>query len=101
MGQFRITLPNNQYGDVRWGSVSRKQVNLLELLRLKRDKLRKNVGYIVKVRPVLGDIPEYHFMKSREGRWLAKSDCEWVREGDGSMSDTIKLAIDEFERNQS
>ena len=101
MGQFRIPLPNNQFGDVRFGTVTRKQFNILELLRLKRDKLRKNVGYIVKVRPVLGDIPEYHFMKSGDGKWLAKADCDWVREGDGSMSEIIKSAIEAFEDRNS
>lgn len=101
MGQFRIPLPNNQYGDVRSGTVKRKQFNILEILRLKKDKLRRSVGYIVKVRPVLGDIPEYHFMRSKDGTWLAKSDCDWVREGDGSMSEIIKSAIDDYEGGNS
>ena len=100
MGQFRIDLPNNQYADVRWGRVKRKQLNILELLRLKKNVIDKNVGYIVRARPVLGDIPEYHLMKSRDGRWLRKSDCDWVREGDGSMSDILRQAIDDFESRE-
>lgn len=100
MGQFRIQLPNNQYADVRWGTVKRKQLDILQLLRLKKNVIEKNIGYIVKVRPVLNDIPEYHLMKSKHGEWLRKSDCDWVREGDGTMTTVIRKAIDEFESKE-
>jgi len=100
MGQFKIDLPNNQYAEVRWGTVKRKQLDILQLLRLKKNVIENNIGYIVKVRPVLNDIPEYHLMKSREGKWLRKTDCDWVREGDGSMSDVIREAIDAFESHE-
>ena len=100
MGQFRVDLPNNQYADVRWGTVRKKQLDILRLLRLKKNVIQKNIGYIVKVRPVLGDIPEYHLMKSQDGRWLRKADCDWIREGDGSMTPIIRQAIDEFEKGE-
>jgi hypothetical protein len=71
MGHFTITLPNNQQGDVRWGTL-RKKTTLLNLFKAKKPDNEIRKGYIVKVASADSDQKEYRLLKLKKAIGLRK-----------------------------
>ena len=96
MGHFTISLPNNQQGDVRWGTI-RKKVLFLSLFRSNKLKNEEKKGYIVKVEPATKDQKEYRLLKAKEGEWTSEDDGGFRVTPDDQISVVIKKAIDDYE----
>lgn len=62
------------------------------------DKEEK-LAYIVEVTPMY-DIQEYHLLKTKDGRWLDSGNNKWLREGEGTLNNDIKKAIDAYEQTK-
>jgi hypothetical protein len=97
MGHFTIALPNNQQGDVRWGTIRRKSL-FIGLFR--NSKLNNEVkkGYIVNIEPASKGQKEYRLLKTNEGEWLSEDDGGFRVTPDDQISVAIKKAIDNYER---
>jgi hypothetical protein len=96
MGQFTITLPNNQQGNVRWGTI-RKKTFFLNLFRHHKLKSEEKKGYIVKIAAVLNSLNEYRLLKTKEGEWASEGNEGFQVTPDDEMSIAIKKAIDNYE----
>lgn len=96
MGHFTIILPNNQQGDVRWGTIKKKTL-FLNLFRSNKLKGEEKKGYIVKIAPVLNNQNEYRLLKAKEGEWTSESNEGFQIAPDDEMSVAIKKAIDDYE----
>jgi len=62
MGHFTIALPNNQQGDVRYGTI-RKKTLLLNLFGSKKQHYETKKGYIVNLEPATESKMEYRLLK--------------------------------------
>ena len=100
MAQFFISLPNNRQGNVRTG-VKRKEEKTFKHLFMPWKKLNneEKLAYIIEVSP-FDDIPEYRFMKTKDGRWLETGEDKWLREGESTINLAIKKAIDDYENRE-
>jgi hypothetical protein len=96
MGHFTITLPNNQQGDVRQGTV-RKKSTLLNFLKGNKSDNEIKKGYIVKIEPNSTEQKEYRLLKSKEGNWISEDDGGFQVTPDDEISLSIKKAIDNYE----
>jgi hypothetical protein len=96
MGHFTITLPNNQQGVVRWGTI-RKKVLFLNLFRSNKLKDEEKKGYIVKIEPATKGQKEYRLLKTKEGEWTSEDDVGFQVTPDDLVSVVIKKAIDNYE----
>lgn len=96
MGHFTITLPNNQQGDVRWGTIKRETL-FLNLFRGNKLKNEEKRGYIVKVASVPSNPKEYRLLKTKEGEWTSESNKGFQVTPDDEMGVAIKKAIDHYE----
>lgn len=97
MGHFTIALPNNQQGDVRWGTI-RKKSPVLDLFRKNRSNHEVKKGYIVKIESASKDGKEYRLLKTAEGQWTFEDDGGFGVTRDEPTILAIKAAIDNFER---
>jgi len=96
MGHFTIALPNNQQGDVRWGTIRKKSL-FLDLFRKNRLNNEVKKGYIVHIEPASTNQQEYRLLKTKEGEWLSEGDEGFRVTPDDQISIAIKKAIDNFE----
>lgn len=96
MGHFKIELPNNLQGDVRWGTI-RKKIFFLDFFR--KTRLNNNVkkGYIVKIEVATNDQKEYRLLKTKEGQWTFEDDGGFRVTPEDHISLAIKNAIDHYE----
>ena len=96
MGHFTIALPNNQKGDVIWGTIRKKSL-FLDLFR--KGKLANEVkkGYIIKIEPTTSKPNEYRLLKTKEGKWTSEDDGGFQITPDDEISASIKSAIDNYE----
>ena len=96
MGQFTIALPNNQRGDVRWGTIRKKSL-FLDLFKKKRLDNEVKKGYIIKIEPASKNQKEYRFLKTKKGNWTSEDDGGFQVTSDDQISIEIKKAIDNYE----
>jgi len=96
MGHFTITLPNNQQGDVRWGTVRKKSI-FLNLFKDNKSGNEIKKGYIIKVEPTSTEQKEYRLLKTKEGNWTSEDDGGFRVTPDDEISLSIKKAIDDYE----
>ncbi len=96
MGHFTITLPNNQQGDVRWGTIRRSSL-FLNIFKRNKSNYEIKKGYIVKVEPTSTEQKEYRLLKTKEGNWISKDDGGFQVTPDDEISVSIKKAIDNYE----
>jgi hypothetical protein len=96
MGQFTITLPNDQQAEVRFGTIRKKS---LFLGLFKKSRLNNEVkkGYIVKIEPSPHDKKEYRLLKTQEGKWTSEDNEGFRVTVDNEISVAIKNAIDKYE----
>jgi len=92
MGHFTIKLPNNRFGDVRWGKV--RKIALPFGYLFKKDKDAKT-GYIIKVSQGIGNQNEYRLFKTEDGRWFHDPDGKKPVEDEAAIA--IKQAIEQQE----
>ena len=96
MGHFTINLPNNQKGDVRWGTIKKKSL-FLGLFKSKKSESEIRKGYIIKIEPASIENNEYRLLKTREGKWTSEGDEGFQVTPDDEISASIKSAIDNYE----
>jgi hypothetical protein len=96
MGHFTIALSNNQQGDVRWGTITKKS-SFLGLFRKNRLDNEVTKGYIVTIEPASKDQKEYRLLKTKEGEWTSEDDGGFRVTPDDQISMAIKKAIDNYE----
>jgi hypothetical protein len=96
MGQFTIALPNNQQGDVRWGTIRRKALSLNLFRRNKLNDEAKR-GYIIRISAATKDQREYRLLKTKEGKWTSEDIGGFQVTPDDENLRAIKRAIDEYE----
>lgn len=96
MGHFTITLPNNQQGDVRWGTVRKELISLNFFKGNKSGNQIKKV-YIVKVEPTSIEQKEYRLLKTKVGNWTSDDHGGFLVTPDDEISLSIKKAIDNYE----
>src|SRR6476659_3917791 len=96
MGHFTIQLPNNQQGDVRWGTIRKKSL-FLDLLKSKKSNNEVKKGYIVKIEPTFTGHNEYRLLKTKEGKWTSEDDGGFQITPDDEITASIKSAIDYYE----
>jgi hypothetical protein len=96
MGRFTIELPNNQHGDVRWGTIRKKSL-FLGLFKKNRLKNEVKKGYIIKIEPVSKDQKEYRLLKTKEGNWTFEDVDGFQVTPEDEISIEIKKAIDNYE----
>jgi len=96
MGHFTITLPNDQQGDVRWGTIRKKSI-FLNLFKSNKsgDEIKK--GYIVNVESTSAEQKEYRLLKTKAGDWTSEDDGGFRVTPDDEISLSIKKAIDNYE----
>lgn len=100
MAQFFINLPNNRQGNVRTGIKRAEKKTFLQLLMpWKNIDKEEKLAYIIEVTPTY-DIQEYHLLKTKDGRWLDTGDNKWLRDGEGTLNNDIKKAIDAYEQTK-
>jgi len=100
MAQFIIDLPNNRQGNVKTEIMKKAKKSFKNLFSpWKKINNEEKIAYIVYVEPGY-DINEYHFLKTKEGKWLESGEDKWLREGEGTFNMAIKKAIDEYENGQ-
>jgi hypothetical protein len=97
MGHFTIHLPNNQQGDVRWGTIKKKSL-FLNLFKKSNSEIKK--GYIVKIEPTISGYKEYRLLKTMDGKWTSEDDGGFQVTPNDEMSALIKSAIDNYESQQ-
>ena len=86
MGHFKINLPDNRVGDVRYGKVEKLEFPFRWLFgKSSVDK----TGYIVKLHPPSESHSEYRLFKTNDGRWFQDPD-ERI-----SLADETAIAIKE------
>jgi hypothetical protein len=86
MGHFKINLPDNRVGDVRYGKVEKLEFPFRWLFgKSSVDK----TGYIVKLHPPSESHSEYRLFKTNDGRWFQDPD-ERI-----SLADETAIAIRE------
>lgn len=73
MGHFRISLPGNRTGEVRWGKVI-KISSLVRWLPWLNGNIDKKIGYFIRVEPAVEQKTEYRLFKTKEGNWFADED---------------------------
>ena len=95
MGQFKIDLPGNRKGDVRWGRVMRT-TSLFRLLPWVKGKVDTRTGYLIKVEPAVERETEYRLFRTNEGSWSQDEDGRVALEGETMLA--IKKAIEEQEK---
>ena len=91
MGHFIIDLPENKKGDVRFGTVFKKQFSLF-----RRIKSESKKGYIVQVSDA-DKKTEYRLFTSQNGEWSKDEDGKSPL--DSSILHHIKNAIIEKEQS--
>ena len=97
MGYFRISLPNNIEGEVRWGKVFRKHMSPLGLLMpWKKYNQESKTGYIVKLKSAFVNETEYRLYQSKEGNW--SQDVEGKVEVKEPIALAIRRAIEDHTR---
>jgi hypothetical protein len=96
MGHFTITLPNNQQGDVRWGTITKKSL-FLNLFRKNRLDNEVKKGYIIKIEPAPEDHKEYRLLKTKAGEWTSQDNEGFRVTPEDQTSVAIKKAIDNYE----
>ncbi len=96
MRHFTIALPNNQQGDVKWGTITKKSP-FLGLFRKNRLDNEVRKGYIVTMEPTSKDQKEYRLLKTKEGEWTSEDDGGFRVTPDDQISIAIKKAIDNYE----
>lgn len=67
MGYFKIELSNNVHGEVRWGSVRKKEI-FLNLFRKHKHHSENKTGYVVTLQPD-ADTGDYRLFRSQNGQW--------------------------------
>jgi hypothetical protein len=97
MGHFTIHLPNNQQGDVRWGTIKRKTL-FSNLFKKSNSEVKK--GYIVKIEPTSDGHNEYRLLKTMDNKWTSEDGGGFQVTPDDEMSASIKSAIDNYESQQ-
>jgi len=96
MGQFTIVLPNNLHGNVRWGTIRKKQL-FLEFFNRKKSGNEVKKGYIIKIESAFKEQKEYRLLKDKEGNWASEDDGGFEVTPDDLISVEIKKAIDNYE----
>jgi len=96
MGHFKITLPNNQQGEVRWGTIRKKSL-LLDLFRKNRLNNDVKKGYLVIIESASKDQKEYRLLKTKDGQWTFEDDGGFGVTPDDQISVAIRSAIDNYE----
>ena len=96
MGHFTINLPNNQQGDVRWGTIKKKSL-FLDLFKSKKSNNEIRKGYIIRIEPTSIENNEYRLLKTKEGKWTSEDDGGFQVTPDDEISASIKSAIDNYE----
>ena len=96
MGHFTITLPNNQQGDVRCGTI-RKKTLFLDLFGSNKQPNEIKKGYIVTVEPATENRKEYRLLKNKAGEWTNEDNEGFKVIIDDETSIAIKNAIDHYE----
>lgn len=94
MGHFTIKLPENKLGDVRYGIVRKKGINL-NLFSKQKVKLEPKIGY----RVIVDKDEEYWLYKSKEGRWT--TDVEGKKDIDSYIHMYLKYFICEREVDEN
>ncbi|MDI3319871.1 hypothetical protein [Pinibacter soli] len=86
MGHFVISLPNNSYADVHFGTVRKKQfLSLRNILSGKWWHTEKQKGYVV----IIDQQKKCILLKTMEE--------EWINETSDEQSIFLQTKIDEFE----
>ena len=96
MGHFTINLPNNQQGDVRWGTIKKTSLFLNPFKRKNPDNGVKK-GYIVRIEPTAAGLNEYRLLKTKDGKWTSEDDGGFQVSPDDEISILIRSAIDSYE----
>ena len=96
MGHFTIDLPNNQQGNIRWGTIKNKS-SLLNVFKSKKSDEDINKSYIVNIEPTPNEHKEYHLLKTKDGKWTSESYGGFQLTPDDEISTLIKSAIDNYE----
>jgi hypothetical protein len=96
MGHFKIQLPNNQQGDVRWGTIKKKSV-FSDLFKSKKSNNEAKKGYIVKIEPTSAEHNVYRLLKTKEGKWTSEAVGGFQVSPDDEITASIKTAIDDYE----
>ena len=96
MGHFTINLPNNQHGEVRWGTMRKKSI-LLSLLKRNKSGTEIKKGYIIMVGSNSNEHKEYRLLKTHEGKWTSENDGGFQVTPDDEITASIKNAIDSYE----
>jgi hypothetical protein len=89
MGHFIITLPKNRQADVRYGTVRKATLRVLDLLHLRKMQCEERRGYMVRIDTGSGAHNSYLIFKNLEGEWMPQEDDE--------TTTAIKVAIDAYE----
>ena len=92
MGHFTIKLPENKLGDVQYGIVRKKGINL-KLFSKQKVNLEPKIAY----RVIVGEKdPEVYWLyKSKDGRWT--TDVEGTKDIDSYIYMYMKYFISEQE----
>jgi len=96
MGHFKINLPNNQQGDVRFGTIKKKSL-FLDLFKSGKSKNEVKKGYIVRIESTPIEHKEYRLLKTNEGKWTYEDVGGFQVTPNDEMSASIKSAIDDYE----
>src|SRR3954469_9231265 len=96
MGHFTISLPNNQQGDVRCGTI-RKKTFFLGLFSNNKQYNEVKKGYIVTIEPATKNQVEYRLLKNEGGEWTAEDNEGFKVTADNETMLAIKKAIDYYE----
>ena len=97
MAYFSINLPNNIYGEVRCGKVSKLEKPLFKLFTPWRNSNNESkTGYIIRLKSAFVNETEYRLFKTKEGHW--SQDVEGKMEVEEPLAKAIKKAIEEHEK---
>ena len=98
MGQFTITLSNNQLADVRWGTI-RKTFFFFDLFKKKRLRSETKKGYIVTIESAFKDPKQYRLLKNEQGNWTFENEG-FQTAPDDRIAVEIKKGIDNYENKR-
>ena len=96
MGHFTINLPNNQHGDVRYGTIKKMSL-FFGLFKSKKSNNEVKKGYIVRIDPTSTKHNEYRLLKTKQGKWTSEDDGGFQVTPDDEISVLIRSAIDNYE----
>ena len=96
MGHFTINLPNNQLGNVRWGTIKKKSL-FLNPFKGNNSNNEVKKGYIVRIEPTSTGLNEYRLLKTKEGKWTSEDDGGFHVTPDDEISVLIRSGIDNYE----